>query len=184
MLNYTYYKKHPTSVHQSGSSSRFVLPGWWQDGNSSVVSCQSVDSRFDQNQSEFSILVLSVSFQVLSNRDSLSDQVVQVFWDLWGQTVRLQDSHDLVTSDETSLSDTVSISQQDTDLRWSQTLSGVLDDLFNNRLRRQFEPTWWTSGIWNSGRRDTLTLLKLEGSVSNNSNLHAALHRRPQFILR
>lgn len=119
-----------------------------------------MDSRFDQNQSELSVLVLSVSLQVLSDRDSLLNQVVQVFWDFWSQTVGLQDSHDLVTGDDTGLGDTVSISQQDTDLRWGQTLSGVLDNLLNDRVGGQLEPSWSISGVWNSGRRDTLTLLK------------------------
>lgn len=119
-----------------------------------------MDSRFDQNQSELSVLVLSVSLQVLSDRDSLLDQVVQVFWDFWSQTVGLQDSHDLVTGDDTGLGDTVSISQQHTDLRWSQTLSGVLDDLLNDSVGGQLEPSWSISGVWNGGRRDTFTLLK------------------------
>lgn len=117
-----------------------------------------MDSRFDQNQSELSVLVLSVSFQVLSDGDSLLDQVVQVFWDLWSQTVGLQDSHDLVTSDDTGLGNTVSISQQDTDLRWGQTLSGVLGDLLNDSVRRRLVPSWSISGVWKSGRRDTFTL--------------------------
>ena len=145
-------------VNQSVSSSGFVLPVWWQDSDGSVVSSQSVDSRFDQNQSELSVLVLSVSFQVLSDRDSLLNQVVQVFWDFWSQTVGLQDSHDLVTSDDTGLGNTVSISQQDTDLRWGQTLSGVLDDLLNDRLSGSLEPSWSISRVWNSRRGDTLTL--------------------------
>lgn len=125
-----------------------------------------MNPRFDQNQSEFSILVLSVSFQMLSNGNSLSNQVVQVFWNFWRQTIRLQDSHDLVTSDNTGLSNSVSISQQNTNLRWSQTLSGVLDNLLNDRFRGQLEPAWSISGIWNSRRRDTLTLLILINSVS------------------
>lgn len=78
-----------TLVNQSRSSGRFVLPVRRQDRDGSVVSGQSVDSRFDQNQSELRVLVLSVSFQVLSDRDSLLDQVVQVFWDFWSQTVGL-----------------------------------------------------------------------------------------------
>ena len=109
-----------------------------------------MDSGLDQNQSELGVLVLSVSLQVLSDGDSLLDQVVQVLWDLWSQTVRLQDSHDLVTSDETGLGDTVSISQQDTDLRWGQTLSGVLDDLLNNAVWGGLEPSWSISRVWNS----------------------------------
>lgn len=145
-------------VNQSRGSSRFVLPVWWQDRDSSVISSQSVNSRFNQNQSELSVLVLSVSFQMLSDRDSLLNQIVQVFWNFWSETVGFQDSHDLVTSDDSSLSNTVSISQQNTNLRRSQTLSSVLDDLFNDSLRRQLEPSWSISGVWNGGRRDTFTL--------------------------
>ena len=146
------------SADQSRSSSGLVLPVWWQDRYSSVVSSQSVDSGLDQNQSELGVLVLSVSLQVLSDRDSLSDQVVQVLWDLWSQTVRLQNSQDLVTSNDLGLGDTVGISQQDTDLGWSQTLSGVLDNLLDDSIRRQLEPSWWVSGVWNGGGGDTLTL--------------------------
>lgn len=133
-----------------------------------------MDSRFDQNQSELSVLVLSVSFQVLSDRDSLLDQEVQVFWDFWSQTVRLQDSHDLVTGDDTGLSNTVSISQQDTDLRWGQTLSGVLGNLLNDSVGRQLEPSWSISRVWKSGRRDTFTLLKWKLLVK--MNLESSSH--------
>ena len=117
-----------------------------------------MDSRFDQNQSELRVLVLSVSFQVLSDRDSLLDQEVQVFWDFWSQTVGLQDSQDLVTSDNLGLGNTVSISQDNTDLGRSQTLSGVLDDLFNNFVSGELEPSWSVSRVWNGGGGDTLTL--------------------------
>lgn len=145
-------------VDQSRSGGRLVLPVWWQHSNGSVVSGQSVDSRLNQNQSELGVLVLSVSFQVLSDRDSLLDQEVQVLWDLWSQTVGLQDSQDLVTSDNLGLGDTVSISQENTNLRRSQTLSGVLDDLLNNVVRAQLEPSWSVSGVWKSGGGDTFTL--------------------------
>lgn len=99
-----------------------------------------MDSGLNQNQSELGVLVLSVSLQVLSNGDSLLDQVVQVLWNSRSQTVRLQNSENLVTSDESSLSNTVSISQKNTDLRRSQTLSGVLDNLLNDIIRSQLEP--------------------------------------------
>lgn len=117
-----------------------------------------MDSRFDQNQSELRVLVLSVSLQVLSDRDSLLDQEVQVLWDLWSQTVRLQDSQDLVTSDDLGLGDTVSISQDNTNRRRSQTLSGVLDNLLNNLIGGQLEPSWSVSRVWSGRGGDTLTL--------------------------
>lgn len=145
-------------VDQSRSGGRLVLPVWWQDSNGSVVSSQSVDSGLDQNQSELGVLVLSVSLQVLSDRDSLLDQEVQVLWDLRSQTVRLEDSQDLVTGDELDLGNTVSISQDNTDLGWSQTLSGVLDDLLNNLIGGQLEPRWSRSRVWNGRRGDTLAL--------------------------
>lgn len=117
-----------------------------------------MDSGFDQNQSELRVLVLSVSLQVLSHGNSLLDQEVQVLWNLRSQTVGLEDSQDLVTGDDLSLGNTVSVSQDNTNLRRSQTLSGVLDDLLNNLVRRQLEPGRSVSRVWNGRRADTLTL--------------------------
>lgn len=117
-----------------------------------------MDSGLNQNQSELGVLVLSVSLQVLSDRDSLLNQEVQVLWNLWSQTVGFQDSQDLVTGDDLSLGNTVSVSQQNTDLRWGQTLSGVLDDLLNNLVGGQLEPSWSVSRVWNSGGGNTLSL--------------------------
>lgn len=128
-----------------------------------------MDSGFDQNQSELGVLVLSVSLQVLSDRYSLLDQVVQVFRDLWSQTVGLQDSQDLVTSDNFGLRNSVSISQDNTDLRRSQTLSGVLDDLLNDVIGRQLEPSWGVSRVRSSGGRNSFSL-KLVG-VYKGSNI-------------
>lgn len=128
-----------------------------------------MDSGFDQNQSELGVLVLSVSLQVLSDRHSLLDQVVQVFRDLWSQTVGLQDSQDLVTSDNLGLGNSVGISQDNTDLRRSQTLSGVLDDLLNDVIGRQLEPSWGVSRVRSSGGRNSFSL-KLVG-VYEGSNI-------------
>lgn len=145
-------------VDQSRGSGGLVLPVRRQHRHGSVVSGQSVDSRFDQNQSELRVLVLSVSLQVLSDRDSLLDQEVKVLWDLRGQTVRLEDSQDLVAGDNLGLGNTVSVSQDNTNLRRSQTLSGVLDNLLNDLVRGQLEPRRSVSRVWKRGRGDTLTL--------------------------
>lgn len=53
------------------------------------------------------------------------------------------------------------ISQDNTDLRWSQTLSSVLDDLFNDIIRGQLEPSWRIPRVWSSGGGNTFTLIKL-----------------------
>ena len=54
--------------------------------SSSVISGESVDPWFNQNQSVFSIFVFSTFLQMSSNVDSLFNQTVNVLWDLWGAT--------------------------------------------------------------------------------------------------
>jgi hypothetical protein len=102
----------------------------------SEISAESVDSGFDKNESELSISILPVSFQMLSDRHGLLDQVIEIFGDLWCATldiikshdityfltILLQDSQDLSTSQESDLGNTVLISQGNTNLTGSQTL--------------------------------------------------------------
>ena len=57
-----------------------------------------MDSGFDENESELSVLILSVSLQVLSDVDCLLDEVVEVLWNFGGKSVLLEDSEDLLTS--------------------------------------------------------------------------------------
>ena len=64
---------------------------------------QSVDSALNQNKSELGILVLPVSLQMLSDGHCLLDQIVAVLWQSWGHSLALQDTQDLVTSDESDL---------------------------------------------------------------------------------
>lgn len=73
-----------------------------------------MDTRFDQNQSEFGVLVLSVALQMLADGDGFLDQIVQILWDVWPQAQRFQDSQDFVAADETHLSNTVRITKDDT----------------------------------------------------------------------
>ena len=55
-------------------------------------------------------------------------------------TVALQDTQDLVTSDEADLGDAVRVAEGDTDLRGSETLTGELDDVLDDILGRCLEP--------------------------------------------
>ena len=55
-------------------------------------------------------------------------------------TVRLQDTEDLVTSDETHLGDTVRVTEGHADLRRGKTLARQLADVVNNVLRGSLEP--------------------------------------------
>ena len=96
-----------------------------------VVASESVDSALDEDKSEFAVLILSVSLQVLSNVHCLLDEVVKVFWDLGSEAVLLQDSEDLVSSDSLDLGDSVVVSEDDTYLRGRGSLLGELNNLFN-----------------------------------------------------
>ena len=90
-----------------------------------------MDSALNENEAELAILILSVSLQVLPNVHGLLDQVVEVLGDLRSETVLLQDSEDLVSSDSLNLRNTVVVSEDDTDLRGGGALLGELNNLFD-----------------------------------------------------
>ena len=90
-----------------------------------------MDSALDEDEAELAILILSVSLQVLPNVHGLLDQVVEVLGDLRSETVLLQDSEDLVSSDSLNLRNTVVVSEDDTDLRGGGALLGELKNLFD-----------------------------------------------------
>ena len=52
----------------------------------------------------------------------------------------LQDTEDLVTSDESHLGDAVRITQGNTNLRGSETLTGQLGDVLNDIFVGRLEP--------------------------------------------
>ena len=54
-----------------------------------------MNSTFDQNQSVLGVFVLSVLFQMFSDSHGFLDEVIQIFWDLAGQTFRSQNSENL-----------------------------------------------------------------------------------------
>lgn len=51
---------------------------------------------------------------MLADKDGLLDEVVQVLWDSWGQTLGLEHTQDLVASDKPHLCNTVTVSQDNT----------------------------------------------------------------------
>ena len=75
-----------------------------------------MNSRFDENESEFGVFVLSELFEMLSDGDGFFNQVVEIFWNLRGQTIFLQDSEDFATSHSFDLRNTNSVSEGNTDL--------------------------------------------------------------------
>lgn len=59
-------------------------------------------------------MILPVPLQVLADKDSLLDEVVQVFRDLWGQALSLEHTEDLVASDKPHLRNTMTVSEDHT----------------------------------------------------------------------
>lgn len=51
---------------------------------------------------------------MLTDSDSFLDQVVQIFWDVWTQTQRFQNSQNFVTANKTYLCNTVRITKDNT----------------------------------------------------------------------
>lgn len=60
------------------------------------------------------LLYLSVSLQMLPDGHSLLDEVVEILRQVWGQTLGLQDPQDLVAGNETYLSHTMGVPQNNT----------------------------------------------------------------------
>jgi len=126
---------------EGGSGGRLVLPGWRQDALGLVVTRQTVDTRLGQNETEFRIAILSVPLEMLSDGDGLLDHVVKVLGDLRGQTLCLQNAENFGSRHEFHLSDSVGISENDTDLGRSEALLRQLVDLLLDILGAQLQPS-------------------------------------------
>lgn len=55
---------------------RFVLEGWCNNLGASVVTSKTVDTRLDTDETEFGVLVVTVTLEVLTNGDGLLDETV------------------------------------------------------------------------------------------------------------
>jgi len=136
---------------QGTGSSAFVSPGWWENTNSLVVTRQTVDTGLDENEAELGVLILSISLEMLTDGNSLLDQHVQIFWDLWCKAIRLEDSKNLVTSNNLDLCNTVRISEDNTNLRWSCAFLCKFANLVDDLLGGCLQPRRRSSGVWNGG---------------------------------
>lgn len=57
--------------HGAGSGA-LVSPGWWENTNSLVVTGETVDTGFNENQAELGVLVLAVTLEMLADSDGLN----------------------------------------------------------------------------------------------------------------
>jgi hypothetical protein len=114
--------------HGTGSGG-FVLPVGRKLTGGSVVTGKTVNSGFNQNETEFRVLVLAILLQMLTDLDGLLDKHVKILGDFRGKSVGLEDADNLLASNGLDLGDTIGITENDTNLRRSQTLLGELADV-------------------------------------------------------
>lgn len=125
-----------------------------------VVLGRHILEKHSQKQSgEMPVIThLAVTLEVLAHLNGFLDQVVEIFGDLRSKTLRLEDTQNLVTSDEADLRNTVAVTELDTDLGGGNTLTSQFDDLFANLFRRRLEPRRRSAAVWQSRRADALSL--------------------------
>jgi hypothetical protein len=116
-----------------------------------------MDTGLDKNQTILGVLVLSVTFQVLTDGDSLLDQVVKIFGNLRSKTVRLEDTEDLVTGDGLDLGNAVGVTENNTNLSRGETLLGILANHVNNLIGGGLDPRSRSATIGEGRRGNTLT---------------------------
>lgn len=99
-----------------------------------------MDAALDENETELRVLVLSVPLKMLADGYGLLDQMVKIFGKRRRQSLRLQDSQNLVAGDPTNLGNTMPITKHHTNLRGGHALLGELADLLHNIVSRKLEP--------------------------------------------
>ena len=147
-----------SSCNESFGFLGLVSPCWWESLGASVVSCKSVNSGLDQDESELSVSVGSVLLDMLSNIDGLFDKMIEIFWEVWSGTSYLEDSEDLLSSDMVDLRNTVLISENNTNLRWRRASFGHLHDLLGQICARDLNPTWRCFSVRKTSAGNTLSL--------------------------
>jgi len=81
-----------------------------------VITGEAVNAGFDKDEAELRVLVLAVGLEMFADCNGLFDEVPEVFWDCWGETLSLKDTKDLVTRHEANLGDAVRVTKGDADL--------------------------------------------------------------------
>lgn len=98
-----------------------------------------MDTGLGQDQVILAVLILAVTLQMLTDGDSLLDQMIQILRDLGGKAVRFKDPKDLVAGDRLDLRNTVRVAKDHTNLSWRKTLLCILanhvDDFIGRSLK-------------------------------------------------
>jgi hypothetical protein len=138
-------------------SKRILFPVGGQLTGSLVVAGKTMDTGFDKNQTELGIFVLAAALQMLADRHSLLDELVQVLGNLRSETVGLENTENLVTSNIFDLGNAVGVTKNHTNLRGGQTLLSELEDLLTDFLRGGLDPGRRSTAVREGTARDTLS---------------------------
>merc|ERR1719386_639522 len=110
------------SGHKRRRCGRYILEGCWECLDTLVVASQTVDTAFAENEPKLRILILAIAIEMLANRHSLLDEMIEIFGDIRRKTIFLQDPQDLNSSDCMHLWNSEAVSQGHTYLRGSKAL--------------------------------------------------------------
>lgn len=158
--------------HKRRGRRRLVLERRRDSTRGLVVARQTVDTRLNENETELRVHVLAVALKVLAHRDgtllpwlaekqfflSTYDKVVKILRNFRCETLSLQDTNNLVTRNEADLCNAAAVTQVCADLRRRHTLTGQLDNLLDNLLRRRLQPRRRAAAVRQRRLGDTLTL--------------------------
>ena len=146
-----YFAHYVCNINTTKKSERTYL-------HSSVVACQTVDARLDENQAELGVLVAAVAVEVLSDGDRLLDELEEVLRQFRRESVSLKDAHDFRSRHGSHLRDTVLITKRHPDLRRRHTLTCESADGVDDFLVGDFQPGWRRAFVGEGTGRHALAL--------------------------
>jgi hypothetical protein len=99
-----------------------------------------VDTGLNKNQTELGVLILTVLLQMLTDLNSLLDKHVKILGDLRSESVRLEDTDNLLSSDRADGSNALGVTKNDTNLGGGESLLGKLAYVILYVGSRDLEP--------------------------------------------
>jgi hypothetical protein len=76
-------------------------------------------------------------------------------------TISFQNSVDFISRDRFHSTNSMGITENHTNLRWSETTLGQLADVQIDLVGGSFEPNWGSSPVWDSTGADTFSITVL-----------------------
>ena len=164
-LNYEYLSD------DGGSSLGAVLPVWSKDPAGLVVTSKAVDTGLGENEAVLGADVVAGPLEVLTDVDSTADEVVKLLWECWSKTIGAENADNLAAGNKTDCTNGMAITKEITDLRWANTLLGVITDSLDALLRCHLEPVWSCTTVREGRAGDTLSIAVESSHYKGRPNL-------------